>query len=68
MDWRFWHAASDKGLLCCINTDAHSVGNLEFFRAGVNAARKGWLEKKDIFNTRSLKEIQKALKNFPKSL
>lgn len=62
LDWRFWHAAKEKGLLCCINTDAHAVSNHEFFRCGVNIARKGWLEKKDVLNTRSLKEIIKILK------
>ena len=64
MDWRLWHSASEKGLLCAINTDAHSVDHLEFFRAGVNAARKGWLEKKHIINTLSLKEMRKLLKKF----
>lgn len=66
MDWRLWHAAKLKGLKCCINTDAHSVESLQFFRAGVNVARKGWLEKKDILNTYTLKQVQKALrsKNF----
>lgn len=59
MDWRFWHAASKKGLLCCINTDAHSIENQAFLRAGINMARKGWLEKKHIINTVSLKQIQK---------
>ncbi len=62
MDWRFWHAASEKGLLCCINTDAHTTEGLEFFRAGVNIARKGWLEKKHVLNTLSLKEMKKYLK------
>ena len=62
MDWRFWHSAAEKGLLCCINTDAHSTDHLEFFRAGVNAARKGWLEKKQVINTLPLKELQKLLK------
>lgn len=62
MDWRYWRAARDKGLLCCINTDAHAVSNHEFYRCGVNVARKGWLEKQDVLNTRSLKEIWKYLK------
>lgn len=63
MDWRLWHAASNKGLMCCINTDAHSAEHLEFYIAGVNAARKGWLEKKHILNTRSLAEVQKFLRS-----
>ncbi len=61
MDWRLWHAASNKGLLCCINPDAHHTDHLQFYRCGVNIARKGWLEKSDILNTRPLKEVQKFL-------
>jgi len=57
MDWRLWHAASEKGLLCCLNTDAHSIDGHRFVLAGVNIARKGWLQKQHIFNTRPLKEI-----------
>jgi len=62
LDWRFWRAAKDKGLLCCVNTDAHAVSNHAFVRCGINVARKGWLEKKNVLNTRSLKEILKYLK------
>jgi DNA polymerase (family 10) len=62
LDWRFWHAASDRGLLCCINADAHSVENLEFFKAGVNVARKGWLQMFQIINTKTLAEMKKFLK------
>lgn len=58
MDWRYWHAASQKGLLCCINADAHAADQLIFVRSGINVARKGWLEKKHVINTRSLKEIK----------
>ena len=61
LDWRYWRKARDKGLLCCINTDAHAVSNHEFTLCGVNVARKGWLEKKDVLNTRPLKEILKYL-------
>jgi DNA polymerase (family X) len=61
MDWRYWHAASQKGLLCCINADAHATDQLVFVRSGVNVARKGWLEKKNVINTVSLKEIKKFL-------
>jgi DNA polymerase (family 10) len=66
MDWRFWHAASDRGLMCCINTDAHHVDHLEFVRAGINSARKGWLTKDHILNTWPLKQVQKFLKNRPR--
>jgi len=61
MDWRLWRQAAKKGLRCCINCDAHAADQLAFFRAGVNAARKGWLTKKDVVNTLPLKEILKSL-------
>jgi hypothetical protein len=34
---------------------------LEFVPYGVDAARRGWLEAGDVFNTLSLKEVVKAL-------
>lgn len=63
MDWRHWHKAKEKGLLCSINPDAHSTDDLQYYQAGVNIARKGWLEKEDILNTQPLKKVQKFLKN-----
>jgi DNA polymerase (family 10) len=61
MDWRFWHKAAERGLKCCINPDAHAVGDLEYVRAGVNAARKGWLRKEDVFNAMTLPQMRKRL-------
>lgn len=61
MDWRYWHKAREKGLKCSINPDAHSVKSLNFYIAGVNIARKGWLRKEDIINSRSLSEVKKYL-------
>lgn len=61
MDWRFWHKASDKGLKCCINPDAHHIDQLQLYRAGVNIARKGWLQKESILNTLPLKKVQAYL-------
>ncbi len=61
MDWRLWHKASEKGLLCCINADAHADIQLDYVLAGVNAARKGWLEKRHVVNTLPLKELSKLL-------
>ena len=46
MDWRHWRKAAERGLLCAINPDAHETAGLEDVRAGVNAARKGWLTKR----------------------
>ncbi len=41
-----------------IGTDAHDakrLGNMEF---GVNVARRGWLEKKDVMNSRSYRDVR----------
>ena len=62
MDWRFWHAAADRGLLCCINPDAHSKEQLRFVEAGIQIARKGWLQKDQVVNTLPLKKISELLR------
>lgn len=61
MDWRHWKRAAEKGLLCVINPDAHETAGLDFVRAGVNAARKGWLTREQVLNTRTLAEIKQFL-------
>jgi DNA polymerase (family 10) len=62
MDWRHWRKAAERGLITSINPDAHEVTGLGHVRAGVNAARKGWLTKESVFNTRSLAEVVQAFK------
>ncbi len=61
LDWRLCKYAKEKNILIPINPDAHNIDGLKDVHYGVGIARKGWLEKKDVFNTRSLKEIEKYL-------
>jgi len=61
MDWRHWRRAAERGLMCCINPDAHALHHFDYQLAGVHAARKGWLCKENVLNTRSLVEIQRYL-------
>ena len=61
MDWRHWRRAAEKGLLCCINPDAHALHHYDYQEAGVLAARKGWLTAKEVFNTRTLTEVKDYL-------
>jgi DNA polymerase (family 10) len=61
MDWRWWKRAKDKGVLCSINPDAHSREGLHYLGLGVRIARKGWLGKDDVFNTRKTAEIEAFL-------
>ena len=58
LDWRHWRKAAERGLVCAINPDAHETGGLRHVRAGINAARKGWLTRENVLNTRSLAEVK----------
>jgi DNA polymerase (family X) len=62
MDWRWWKRARDKGVLCSINPDAHSRARIHHITQGVAQARKGWLRREDVLNTRTAKEIDSFLK------
>ena len=62
MDWRWWHRARDKGVLCSINPDAHSTNQLQFLKFGADVARKGWLRREDVVNTKPLAEMVEWLK------
>ena len=64
LDWRFWRKASDKGLLCSINPDAHATEHFDFLQTGIYAARKGWLTPENILNCWPL---DKVLKYFSKT-
>jgi DNA polymerase (family 10) len=54
--------AKDEGVMVSINSDAHSVLDLGNLRYGVGQARRGWLEKKDVLNARSLLALRPLLK------
>jgi DNA polymerase (family 10) len=54
--------AKEMGLKLAISTDAHTPANLSYMRHGVAQARRGWLEKEDVLNTRSWKELKALLK------
>jgi DNA polymerase (family X) len=53
--------AKEHGVRFVLGTDSHSINHLDFMRFGIATARRGWLEKKDILNTLSVKEIEKKL-------
>ena len=52
LDWCYLHRARELGVTIAIGPDAHSVNQLDYVFGGVGMARKGWLEPKDILNTR----------------
>ncbi|PIZ76533.1 hypothetical protein COY05_01060 [Candidatus Peregrinibacteria bacterium CG_4_10_14_0_2_um_filter_38_24] len=50
----FIKIAKDKGAKFVIDTDSHSVEQPDFMEYGVFNARRGWLTKDDVLNTKSL--------------
>jgi DNA polymerase (family 10) len=54
--------ARDRGVKLSINSDAHEVSALEFPRWGILTARRAWLTKDDVINTRPLKAFKAGLR------
>lgn len=54
--------AKERGILVAVSTDSHSTAHLGNIVYGIHTARRGWLEKKDVLNTRGLKELLKILR------
>ncbi len=55
-------SARERGVLLAISTDAHSAEQLDLMRHGVAQARRGWLTKRDVLNSRGLRALRKLLK------
>ena len=49
--------AKEAGIKMVINSDAHQKENLSQIKYGIFQARRGWAEKKDIINTRSIDNL-----------
>ena len=61
LDMRDTHArlAGEAGVRIPITTDAHSVGALGYAELGIAQARRAWLTRAQILNTRSWRDIAK---------
>jgi DNA polymerase (family 10) len=61
LDLRDTHArmAGEAGLPLVVSTDAHEVGALAFIELGVAQARRAWLTKEQVVNSRSWREVDK---------
>jgi DNA polymerase (family X) len=53
--------AKDEGVLVSINSAARDTGDFDHLAHGVGQGRRGWLEAKDVANTRSLAELKALL-------
>jgi DNA polymerase (family 10) len=61
LDWVHCKRAKELGIPLVINPDAHGTDELELLPYGVYVAQRGWLEKKNVFNTGTLAQVTKAL-------
>jgi DNA polymerase (family 10) len=54
--------AGEEGVLVPVTSDAHSVGALRYPELGIGLARRAWLTKRQVLNTRTWAQIEKTLK------
>ncbi|MBU0534910.1 DNA polymerase/3'-5' exonuclease PolX [Patescibacteria group bacterium] len=54
-------SAISWGVKLVINSDAHSIDQLDYMKYGIDNARRGWAEKKDILNTLPYEKFVKHL-------
>lgn len=55
-------AAHERGAMIVISTDAHSTGGFGVMKWGVQVARRAWLTKEAVLNTRSVEEFKRKLR------
>jgi len=58
-------AAKDAGVKLVINSDAHRISAQSYVELGVGQARRGWLTKDDVLNTRTWVQLQKLRRKRP---
>jgi DNA polymerase (family 10) len=59
---RWLRAATARGIPVVLSVDAHSVGNLGYLRNAVTVARRGWVRRGEVLNTRSAEAFRLAVR------
>jgi DNA polymerase (family 10) len=64
MDLRDTHAraAGEGGVRILVNSDGHSAAALGYVELGIGTARRAWLTKDQVLNTRTWKQVEKLRK------
>jgi DNA polymerase (family 10) len=57
--------AKERGVKIVISTDSHTTANLGYMKYGVETARRGWIEQKEVINTLPLDQFLAALRPKP---
>ncbi|MGH9782078.1 MAG: PHP domain-containing protein, partial [Candidatus Acidiferrales bacterium] len=60
--------AKQRGVKVVISTDAHSTTQLQVMKFGVQTARRGWLEPRDVLNTLPYEKFLASLRPRPTSV
>jgi DNA polymerase (family 10) len=61
LDGGWARRARAAGGLCTVSSDAHSTLDYDNIWLGIGSARRGWLEKQDVVNTRPVDELRALL-------
>jgi len=59
--------ARERGVKIVISTDSHTTTNLQYMKYGVETARRGWIEKKEVINTLPLNHFLIAMRAKPQA-
>jgi DNA polymerase (family 10) len=59
---RWLRAARARSIPVVLSVDAHSVRDLGYLRWSVGQARRGWVRRGDVLNTRPLEEFRRAVR------
>ena len=64
LDLRDTHAraAAEAGLKVAITSDAHQISALDYVEIGIGQARRAWLTKDQVLNTRTWPQLKKLRK------
>jgi len=67
LDLRDVHAraAKEAGLKLVVSSDAHQVRAQDYVELAIGQARRGWLTKDDVLNTRTWKQVEKLRRRRP---
>jgi DNA polymerase (family 10) len=60
-------AAREAGLRLVIDSDGHELAALDYVELGVGQARRAWLTRDDVLNTRTWKQIERLRKRRPRA-
>ncbi|WP_242345944.1 DNA polymerase/3'-5' exonuclease PolX [Anaeromyxobacter terrae] len=62
---RWLRAATARGIPVVLSVDAHSVQNLRYLENAVTVARRGWVRRGQVLNTRPAEAFRKAVRPVP---